>query len=80
MRSDFMLFDSSMKFGYWHEYGKRPEAKGDISDQLCAIGACWLMERDRWREIGGLDEKHGGWGQVGVEMACKAWLSGVNRS
>ena len=76
MRSDFMLFDSSMKFGYWHEYGKRPEAKGDISDQLCAIGACFLMERDRWREIGGLDERHGGWGQVGVEMACKAWLSG----
>jgi len=76
MCSDFMRFDSSMKFGYWHEYRKRPEAKSDISDQLCAIGACFLMERNRWREIGGLDEKHGGWGQVGVEMACKAWLSG----
>ncbi|OEU68443.1 MAG: hypothetical protein BBJ57_02440 [Desulfobacterales bacterium PC51MH44] len=74
--SDFMRFDTDMQFGYWSHYRNRPEAKQDICDQLCAIGACWFMERERYWQLGGLDEAHGGWGQVGVEVACKAWLSG----
>ena len=74
--SDFMKFDKDMQFGYWSSYKKRPESNYDICEQLCAIGACWFMERERYLELGGLDERHGGWGQVGVEMACKAWLSG----
>jgi glycosyltransferase involved in cell wall biosynthesis len=75
-KSDFMRFDSKMKFQYWSAYKNRPEAQADICDLLCAIGACWFMERERYLELGGLDENHGGWGQVGVEIACKAWLSG----
>ena len=34
------------------------------------------MPRDRFFAIDGLDEKHGSWGQFGVEIACKSWLSG----
>ncbi|RLJ04011.1 MAG: hypothetical protein DRP08_02595 [Candidatus Aenigmatarchaeota archaeon] len=75
-RSDFMLFDSRMKFGYWYDYKKRPEAQSDIADQMCAVGACFFMERKRFDGLGGLDENHGGWGQMGVEIACKSWLSG----
>jgi hypothetical protein len=71
-----MRFDKNMQFEYWSAFKKRPEAQGDICEQLCAIGACWLMERERYWKLDGLDEAHGGWGQVGVEMACKAWLSG----
>jgi hypothetical protein len=26
--------------------------------------------------LGGLDEAHGSWGQMGTELACKTWLSG----
>ena len=74
--NDFMLFDSKMQFGYWPKFRKRSEGKHDISDQLCALGACWFMERKRYWDLDGLDEAHGSWGQVGVEMACKAWLSG----
>jgi len=74
--SDFMRFDSDLVFQYWSEYRKRPEAQGQICEQMCAIGACWFMERERFLELGGLDEKHGGWGNVGVEITCKAWLSG----
>ena len=74
--SDFMRFDTNMKFAYWGAYKKRKEAEGDIVPQLCAIGACWFMYRDRYWELGGLDEKHGSWGQMGVEIACKSWLSG----
>jgi hypothetical protein len=35
-----------------------------------------MMERKRYWALDGLDEKHGSWGQMGVEIACKSWLSG----
>jgi len=75
-RTDFMRFDNTLHFQYWRQYGKRPEAQGDVTDQMCCIGACWMMERDRYWAIDGLDENHGSWGQMGVEIACKTWLSG----
>ena len=75
-RSDFMRFDKNMKFNYWSAYGKRPEAKGDIADLMSSIGACFFMRRDRFFQLGGMDEAHGSWGQFGTVVACKAWLSG----
>jgi glycosyltransferase involved in cell wall biosynthesis len=59
--------------------------QGEIADVMTGQGACWFMHRARFWELGGLDaDGHGSWGQMGVEMACKAWLSGgrqvVNRS
>jgi len=51
-------------------------AKGDITDVMVSIGACWFQHRDRYWELEGLDEGHGSWGQVAVEIAMKAWLSG----
>lgn len=74
--TDFMRFDRELRFQYWREYKKRPEAKGDICDLMTSLGACYLMERRRFWELGGLDERHGSWGQMGVEIACKSWLSG----
>ena len=74
--TDFMYMNSDLRVKYWSSYRKRPEAKGDIVDVMNGQGACWFMHRDRFLELGGLDEKHGFWGQVGVEVACKAWLSG----
>lgn len=47
-----------------------------IDDTMCCMGPCFFMHKDRFWELGGCDEKHGGWGQQGVEVACKAWLSG----
>jgi len=42
-----------------------------------------MMAADRFWRLGGMDEKHGSWGQMGTEVACKSWLSGgrqvVNR-
>lgn len=74
--SDFMRFDRQLIFRYWGEYKKRPEAQHDIADLMSSVGACWLMHRDRYWEIDGMDEKHGSWGQMGTELACKSWLSG----
>lgn len=75
-RTDFARFDDTLHFQYWRAYEQRPEAQGDIADVMCCVGACWMMERDRYWELGGLDEAHGSWGQMGVEIACKSWLSG----
>ena len=65
---------SELKEKYSHS--KRDWAKGEITDQMTAIGACWMMHRERYWELGGLDEDHGSWGQMGTEIACKSWLSG----
>lgn len=74
--SDFARFDKTLHFQYWGAYKSRPEAKGDIADLMTSVGACFFMHRDRFIELGGLDERHGSWGQFGVEIACKSWLSG----
>jgi len=75
-RSDFMRFDSDMHFQYWGDYGSREEAKGDICDVMGNLGACYFMHRDWYWDIGGLDENHGSWGQMGTEISCKTWLRG----
>lgn len=76
VRSDYWCFDETLKFAYWSEYGKRPEAKGDIVDVMSNLGALFFMRRERFLELGGLDNGHGSWGNVGVEVSCKTWLSG----
>lgn len=74
--TDFARFDNTLHFQYWGAFKKRPEAQGDIADVMCCVGACWFLRRARYWEIGGMDENHGSWGQMGVELACKSWLSG----
>ena len=75
-QTDFARFDNNMHFQYWGDYKMRKGTEDDISDVMCSVGACFFMHRDRFWELGGMDEKHGSWGQFGVEVACKTWLSG----
>lgn len=74
--TDFGRFDDTLHWQYWKQYARRPEAQGEIADVMSSIGASFLMRRDRFFEIDGLDERHGSWGQFGTEIACKSWLSG----
>ena len=69
-----MRFDRDLKFQYWRAYKKRQ--RGDLVDTMSCLGACWLLERDRYFALDICDEGHGGWGQQGTEVACKTWLSG----
>jgi len=69
-------FDENMQFQYWGEHGKRRNSRGKVIETLSCIGACFFMLRDRFWDLGGMDERHGSWGQFGTELACKAWLSG----
>lgn len=74
--TDYMCYDRHLHFQYWSGAKKRESAKNTIDDLMCGLGACFFMEKKRYIEIGGLDEKHGSWGQMGVEIAHKSWLSG----
>lgn len=74
--TDSMRFDQDLHFQYWREFNKRPEGKGEITDTMSLLGACWFLHRERYWELGGLDESHGSWGQMGTEIACATWLSG----
>ncbi|MBD3293836.1 MAG: glycosyltransferase [Armatimonadia bacterium] len=87
---DYMWFDPDLRIHYFDSIGLKPYggdkkkyahkfrswAKGEITDVLCGIGACFFMHRERYWELGGMDEQHGSWGQMAVEVALKAWLSG----
>lgn len=53
-----------------------PWADGDITDVMTCIGAGFFMHRERYWDLGGMDESHGSWGQMAVELSMKAWLSG----
>lgn len=48
-----------------------------IDDIMSCMGCCFFMHAERFWELEGCDEGHeGGWGQQGIEVALKAWLSG----
>lgn len=71
-KSTMWRFDSELHFQYWNKaHNSTP-----ISETMGMLGACWMVSRDHWNYLGGLDEAHGSWGQMGTEVACKYWLSG----
>ena len=67
-------FDHDLHFQY-HGHGEKAQT-GEIADVMTSLGACFFMSRERFWQLGGLDEAAGSWGQFGVEIACKSWLSG----
>jgi len=69
-------FDHTLHFQYFREFHKRPEAQGEITETMSLQGSCFMLSRDKYWELGICDEAFGSWGQQGVEVACKTWLSG----
>lgn len=68
-------FDQALHFQYWKDQQGRQV--GDYPETLSLLGACWFADREWFlQDLEGLDERHGSWGQMGTELACKAWLSG----
>lgn len=67
-------FDNTMHFQYFGEY--KPKQIGDLVETMSLQGSCFMVTKDKYFELNLCDEKHGSWGQQGVEVACKTWLSG----
>jgi cephalosporin hydroxylase len=57
----------------WKRWHSRPDL---IDETMSCMGPGWFLSLDDFWKQGGCDENHGGWGQQGVEVSLKAWLSG----
>jgi len=75
-QSTSYCFDSEPHFGYFREFSKRPEGRGEITDTMSLQGSCFMMTGDKFFELGVCDESFGSWGSQGIEVAVKTWLSG----
>lgn len=75
-RTMYWRFDKDLHFQYWGDYERRPESIGDVVEIFSAQGSCFMLTRKKYWELDICDEGHGSWGQQGVEVACKTWLSG----
>lgn len=59
-----------------NEWKRQHRKTEELDDTMGCMGPCFFMHKDRFWELGGCDEGHGSWGSQGIEVACKAWLSG----
>jgi len=80
-QSTTYCFDPSPKFQYFNKWKKRAEYKKDkeekgLTETMSLQGSCWMLTREKYWDLNICDEKFGGWGSQGIEVACKTWLSG----
>ncbi len=75
-QSNSYRFDNTLHFQYFGEFSKRPEGQGDVTPTMSLQGSCFMLSREKYWELNICDEEFGSWGQQGVEVACKTWLSG----
>lgn len=74
-------FDSEPHFQYFEDYKHRAEYKKDkeekgLTETMSLQGSCFMLTRKNYWEKEICDEKLGNWGNQGIEVACKTWLSG----
>ena len=80
-QSNSYTFDSNPHFQYFNEYTKRPEYKESlkktgITESMSLQGSAFMCTREKYWELKLSDEELGNWGNQGIEVACKTWLSG----
>lgn len=74
--STSFCFDTDLHFQYFGDFKKRPEGKGSITESFSLQGSFFMCTRKKYWELNLCDEEFGSWGQQGVEVALKTWLSG----
>lgn len=76
-RNECYRFDTTLHFQY---HGVRKHwgnnDNEDIIETMSIQGSGFCLTRQKYWELNICDEGHGSWGQQGVEVACKTWLSG----
>lgn len=73
-------FDSEPHFQYFQEYKHRKEyeegKKTGFTETMSIQGSFFMATRKKYFELNLSDESVGSWGNQGIEVACKTWLSG----
>lgn len=80
-QSTSYCFDATPHFQYFEDWKHRPQYEKDkkekgLTETMSLQGSCWMLTRDKYWELKVCDEKFGGWGSQGIEVAVKTWLSG----
>jgi hypothetical protein len=80
-QSNSYSFDSEPHFQYFNDYTRRPKykealEKTGLTETMSLQGSCFMATREKYWELGLCDEKLGNWGNQGIEVAVKTWLSG----
>lgn len=80
-QSNSYCFDSTPHFQYFNEYTKTDKYKKDLEDTkltetMSLQGSCFMMTRKKYWELNICDESFGSWGNQGIEVATKTWLTG----
>lgn len=80
-QSNSYCFDAEPHFQYFNDYTKRDVYKKDLeetglTETMSLQGSCFMSTREKYWEIELSDEKLGNWGNQGIEVAVKTWLSG----
>lgn len=74
-------FDSEPHFQYFEDYKHRPgirEAAKEtgFSETMSLQGSCFMATREKYWELELCGESFGSWGNQGLEVALRTWLSG----
>lgn len=80
-QSNSFSFDSEPHFQYFNEYRHRQEYKdaldnNGLTETMSLQGSAFMLTRDKYWELNICGEELGNWGNQGIEVACKTWLSG----
>ena len=79
-QSNSYCFDGEPHFQYFNEYTKREpyltDVKTGLTESMSIQGSCFMCTREKYWELNLCDESLGSWGNQGIEVACKTWLSG----
>jgi len=74
-------FDSEPHFQYFEDYkhrdGIKEKAKKEgYSETMSLQGSCFMATKEKYWDLELSGSSYGSWGNQGLEVACKTWLSG----
>lgn len=80
-QSNSYCFDAEPHFQYFNAYTKTDKYKKDLeetglTETMSLQGSCFMSTLKKYWELELSDEKLGNWGNQGIEVAVKTWLSG----
>lgn len=80
-QSTSYCFDAEPHFQYFEDWKHRPQYEKDkkelgLTETMSLQGSCFMCTREKYWSLELCDEKLGNWGNQGIEVAVKTWLSG----
>jgi len=73
-------FDSEPHFQYFGDYTRREEylkqVETGFTETMSLQGSCWMLSKEKYAQFAEGRDELGSWGNEGLEIACKTWLSG----